>query len=116
MCVCYWRGRGRDTQCLTFQFLWVTSFLQRRDIQLTFKSSSLCQCCCGDGRAFELTTSRTDEKPRVREQRDSPVVTDASKAELGLEPRCLSGNCPAMMSPWAVKTTGLKMGVGEAGG
>ena len=37
---------------------------------------------------FEPTSSFTHQKPEVREQRDLPVVTGASEAALGLEPRC----------------------------
>lgn len=50
--MCILLGETGDTQCLILQFFWVTSILLRRDIQLKLRSSGLCQCCCGGGRAL----------------------------------------------------------------
>lgn len=80
-------GEG-DTQCLTLQFLWVASLLLRRDTAhaqvLQFVPVLLWRW-----ESFEPTSLCINETPRVREQRDLPIVTGASKVELGLEPRYL---------------------------
>lgn len=113
LCVCvYVTGGGdRDTQCLTLQFLGVASLLQRRDVQLRFKSSHLRQGCSGDGRASESASSCMDDKPRV-ESKGPQVLRwqswDWNQGVLAQWPR------PAVKSQWEVKTSGLTMGVADS--
>lgn len=111
ICVHYWECGG--THCLILQFLWVTSILLRRDIQLMAQVLQSMPVLLWRWESFEHTSLCTDEISRSESKGTCPLLQLLQRQSQDWNQGVLSPwQCPAVMYQWEMKVRGCKGGGG----